>query len=390
MKTILFILAFASSLAFAQIQRSGIKTVAYCTAHGATVPGCLTGTDQVWDLHNNQQLSVSIATGALTGGGSSLPFGLSNLGLAASVASNAITVSMKIPDGSTNPSSGTPVSVSFRSPTITNGGFVTINQQSAVSIVVPSGATLGQSSGAASTTYIYAQDNSGSLQMCASSSNSWSESVLQTTTAISSGATSSGLLYCTAAVTGPVRFLGKFISTQTTAGAWAAAPSAISLAGIVTQAPIRAHYIGNISITNCGSIFQVNGGAAWTSYPVQTGCTWTSDNGSLSAPATQIPAFMLNVTAAGTYQIFANGAFDEQGTAAGNINSFWDGSQRSVSHPNTSAYLMPFFSGELQYTSAVGSKQIEIQGWSGNGFSLYIYATAPATLTFSVYFLPSK
>jgi hypothetical protein len=52
-----------------KIQQQGIKTLADCTAAGATGATCLPLTAQVWDSTNGQQLSASIANGQIGGGG---------------------------------------------------------------------------------------------------------------------------------------------------------------------------------------------------------------------------------------------------------------------------------------------------------------------------------
>lgn len=388
--TFFAVILFGSSLAFAQIQKQGIKTAAQCTASGATLANCLPGTDQVYDLHNSQQLSVSIATGALGGGGGSgLPFGLNNLGLAASVASNAMTVAMKISDGSTDPSSGTPVSISFRSATVTSGGFSTVSQQSALSVVVPSGASLGEPSGSVAATYIYAQNNSGVVQLCVSASNSWDETAPQASTTISAGATSANVLYCTAGVTAPIRFIGKLLSTQTVAGTWAAAPSSLSLPTL-GQGSTGAHYIGNITVGGCASQWSNNGGAAWASFPVVTGCTYTSDNGVLQSPSTMIPGFILPSYQAGVYFVTSNGAFTQDSTTQGNMFALWDGTNRSVSNPNVTVYTGPAWTAELVYTSTGGPVTIQIQQNSSNGQPSHVIATTPSTLTFSVYYYPTN
>jgi len=77
-------------------------------------------------------------TNAGNAGGIQAPYGLNNLGLATSVASSALTISLKQADGATDPASGTgSVLVYFRDEVATNGAVNARTATSATSITIP-------------------------------------------------------------------------------------------------------------------------------------------------------------------------------------------------------------------------------------------------------------
>lgn len=179
---------------------------------------------------NAKGLVTAAADGSV--GGANASYGLSNLGIAASVSGSALTVSLKQADGSTDPASGNgAVGVDFRSSTITTGGYTNVSATGAVSVVVPSGATLGQVSAELQFTCVYALNNAGTLELFVSSNCQIPEGNVQTTTTIGTGSDSYVGMYSTTgrsnvAIRGP---LAVIYSTQTTAGTWDASPSRVDI-----------------------------------------------------------------------------------------------------------------------------------------------------------------
>lgn len=154
-----------------------------------------------------------------------------NLGLNTSVASSALTIDLTQSDGSSDPDSGNPVSVAFRSDTASNGSYSIINQTSALSFTVSNGSTLGHLSGVDSYIYVYLVNNSGTL-LLATSSRYLDEGQLYSTTAEggAGGADSATLLYAASAVSNKaIRLIGILKSNQTTAGVWDANMSEVSV-----------------------------------------------------------------------------------------------------------------------------------------------------------------
>lgn len=152
-----------------------------------------------------------------------------NGSLAASVGTSALTITYKDASGSSL-SATNPSDVVFRSSTAATGSLTTDSATSNVTVTVPSGATLGHASGINNYIFIYLLDNAGTIEL-AVSSTLFTEGSIQTTTALTSGSTSAGVLYSTSNRTGVgVRLIGRMLSNQVTAGTWALVPTEISMA----------------------------------------------------------------------------------------------------------------------------------------------------------------
>ena len=147
--------------------------------------------------------------------------------VAASVASNALTLALKTSAG-IDATSSTGVEISFRNSTAATGTRTVISATSALSVVAPQGATLGFANSATDHLYVYAINNSSTVEVAVSASL-LDEGSLHSTTAISATADSATVLYSTTARTNvSVRILGRVkITTGSTAGTWSAAPTEI-------------------------------------------------------------------------------------------------------------------------------------------------------------------
>lgn len=143
--------------------------------------------------------------------------------IAASVASNALTVSIN------------PTTLDFRSTTLTDGTPVTRTLTSAASLVVPSGATLGTVNATSARLAIIAIDNAGTLEAAIvnlAGGNNLDETTLISTTAISTSADSSNVIYSTTARTNVAfRVVGFIDISEATAGTWATAPTLVQGTG---------------------------------------------------------------------------------------------------------------------------------------------------------------
>jgi len=160
------------------------------------------------------------------------PSDLDNYAITATVASNALTVALKTLAG-TDPSATDITLMSFRSATAGTGTYTQRTITGALSLVVPSTATLGTTSAVASYLYVYALDNGGTVEL-AISSTLFDTTVVQSTTTIAAGSNTSSVMYSTTGRSNvPVRLIGKLLSTQTVAGTWAAVPSQITLNPVV-------------------------------------------------------------------------------------------------------------------------------------------------------------
>lgn len=154
-----------------------------------------------------------------------------NLGLTFSVAANALTIAVKTQDGG-DPTAADPVVVGMRSATLSSGSYNIRTLTAAASLTISSGSTLGHANGVASNIYYYLIDNSGTLELAASTARHGTYGIVSTTAEGGvGGADSATVMYsATARSNVPFILIGKSIDTQTTAGTWAATPSAAYLA----------------------------------------------------------------------------------------------------------------------------------------------------------------
>lgn len=145
--------------------------------------------------------------------------------ISASVSANALTLGV---------AAG---SLEFRSSTLTNGAPNT-RGFSALSLVVPSGATLGTVSGQSARLALIAVDNAGTVELAVANlagGVNLDETTLISTTSISGTSNSAGVIYSTTARSNvPFRVVGFIDITEATAGTWASAPTLVQ--GIGGQA----------------------------------------------------------------------------------------------------------------------------------------------------------
>lgn len=178
-----------------------------------------------WQFTNDGTTFIDIATSS---GSTNMSAQIVNLGLSPSVAGSALTIALKQSDGSSDPSLSGPIAIGFRSSSATSGAYNLRSVTGATSIVVPSGTTLGTSSGTSFYLYVYALDNAGTVELAVSLSQ-FSTDSLQTTTAISGGGSNITLYSTTARSSVPIRLIGRLNIVETTAGTWASLPTEVSM-----------------------------------------------------------------------------------------------------------------------------------------------------------------
>jgi hypothetical protein len=155
---------------------------------------------------------------------------IQNLEISTSVAGNALTIAMKTGAG-TDPTASDAVAIGFRSATETSGAYNRRTATAATSLVISSGSTLGHTSAVQGIIFVYALDNSGTIELAVSQSL-FDQRRIQSTTAEggAGGADSATVMYSTTARSNvPIRLIGMMLSTQTTAGTWAVVPQVASL-----------------------------------------------------------------------------------------------------------------------------------------------------------------
>jgi hypothetical protein len=189
------------------------------------IPGATLGTADKWIVTAYQKNAVPGAPAAGTVTNASLADGAvygpkmtSKIEpVTGSVASNALTVTLN------------PTTLDFRSATIGSGTVNTRTISTAISAVVPSGATLGTTNAVLSKVTLIALDNAGTVELAVcNGSLSLDESTLISTTVLDAASDSAAVIYSATARTNvPFRIVGYIESTQATAGTWATAPSKI-------------------------------------------------------------------------------------------------------------------------------------------------------------------
>lgn len=137
----------------------------------------------------------------------------------ASVASNAMTITVN------------PTTTDFRSTTLGSGAVSTVSNATAISCVVPNGATLGASNGVLTRIAVLEINNAGTKEVAVVNllgGVNLDERGLISTTALSTASDSGQVIYSTTARTNVAYRIAGFIEfTQATAGTYATAPSLV-------------------------------------------------------------------------------------------------------------------------------------------------------------------
>lgn len=178
----------------------------------------------------NPAFSVGVSTATIA------PSDVRNVGLAFSVGASALTANLTTATGGT-PTASDQVQVAMRDATAATGKYATRTAQAALSLSVPSGATLGHASGVDSPMHWYLIDNAGALEL-AVSTRFFGYGGIVSTTVMSAGSTSATTMYSgSARANVPFAWIGATRDTQVAAGTWAAVPSSVSLTQFIpTQA----------------------------------------------------------------------------------------------------------------------------------------------------------
>lgn len=211
------------------------------------------------------------------GGAADTSNAVTNLAIAATVGSNALTIALKNQAGN-DPTGGDPVSISFREATLTNGSYTSRDVTSALSLVVSSGSTLGTASGVEHLLYVYALDNAGTVELAVSMSRFDEGGVVSTTAEGGAGAADSGaVMYSTSARSDvPFRLIGRIRITEATAGTWATSPTEISVLPFETGRIVASYQsAAGQNITNAGpTIIDFGTKTVDTRNNVVTGASW--------------------------------------------------------------------------------------------------------------------
>lgn len=145
------------------------------------------------------------------------------ISIGATVGANALALSLN------------PCTLDFRSTTLTNGVPNRRIVPAAISIVIPSGATLGTTNAVAARLILLAIDNAGTIELAVVNQyggNNLDETTLISTTAISDAADSTDVIYSANARNNvPFRVVGFIDITEATAGTWDYGPTLVQGCG---------------------------------------------------------------------------------------------------------------------------------------------------------------
>lgn len=202
-------------------------------------------------------------------------YDLNNLGLATSVAANALTIALKTASG-VDASAGSPVKIGFRNGTITNGQFSSVSVTGALSLVVSSGSTLGHQSAVDRFIYVYALNNAGTAALGVSSAHFEDGSLVSTTAEGGAGAAdSNSAMYSAAALTGVAcRLIGLLVSNQVTAGTWAANMTRVSVMPFDIPKITSKHRVPNGTSVTLNTPVDASSSVWDTHGCVTTGAAW--------------------------------------------------------------------------------------------------------------------
>lgn len=165
----------------------------------------------------------------------------------ASVAANALTLTLN------------KTTLDFRDATLGSGIVNTRDIPAAISLVIPSGATLGTVNGLENTLAVVTIDTAGILELAVvnlAGGNDLSETGIISTTAIDATADLDNVFYSdTARANVPYRVVGFAKSTQAVAGTWATAPSLVQGAGgnalsSLEETLVASHEVSGGAVTN--------------------------------------------------------------------------------------------------------------------------------------------
>lgn len=147
------------------------------------------------------------------------------------VATNAMTITMKGVGGGALSTTNV-AKVTFRSATPADGTNSVGIIAAPLSVVIPSGATLGLANAQDEAIYIYALNNAGVVELAVSANRIFDERYPVNTTLLDGSSTSRYVLYSGTARTGvAIRYLGRVISNQPTSGTYTVAATNSSTMG---------------------------------------------------------------------------------------------------------------------------------------------------------------
>jgi hypothetical protein len=290
--------------------------------------------------------------------------GMLNGTLVASVAGSALTIAVKTLAGG-NPSSSDPVFFLFRD---ASTGYAVIEQTAALSITVPSGATLGTVNGQANRIWVGVFNNGGAAVLGVYNSLSgtnilcWDETSPANGTGVTASSTSSQIWYTASTLSSAVfRILGYVESTQATAGTWATSPSKMQLFGPGVKRP------GDTVQETTSNNISTSATTTSTTYVALTGQNVTISVQS-AVNVTRAEAFVTQAVPGATNQTFSPFMRMSRGTVA-NANLIGSENTPQVSINNAVTLQLNLVDSMLAYDipNTTGNVTYAVQGKINSG-----------------------
>lgn len=268
--------------------KSELDAVASDLALHDHVPGDITGLDEhmqdlvaaMLEAGANITLTYNDTTGKLqiaaAGGAAATQIGaLVNVGLSASVASNALTITLVSADGSAL-SGANKATIPFRSATAGSGAAVPVDVSSPLSLVISSGSTMGFATSTGGRLWVIAFNDGGTIRLgainCRSGHNIFPLGRFPILSATAEGgvgaADSAHVVYAGVAITDkPYTVLGylEWTSGLGTIGAWSAAPDRVQAQAISDKLPgdvvqlRHVHKTDEFSSNTAGALTDITG-----------------------------------------------------------------------------------------------------------------------------------
>lgn len=243
---------------------------------------------------------------------------LTNLGIAASISSNTLVVALKTKAAS-DPSSGDPVKVGFRSDTASTGGYSQVSFTAAASITLAAADSIGHPASGSFPIWIYLIEDSTD-EVCLSRAY-FADDTVASASALTGGAdTTSTTLWCTSAHTSrPVRRVGHIMASWSNPN-W----GSITKVTLMPSDSDCSHRIGYVDACTESARINCDGGSAING---QEG-SWISSVGNISAGgcAVTIASGVFSDIPTCNLTFYGGGAsahsFSANPTSATNVNAY--------------------------------------------------------------------